>query len=65
MAPVQGWANYGQPALAETPPYVEFYETFTIFITTHDFMKIVYASVLTTTVEIALYVPSVKHKNCL
>jgi len=46
----QGWANYGPQALAETPTHVEFYETFTIFMKTQNFMKIVYVSVLTITV---------------
>jgi len=46
----QGWANHGPPGLAETPTHVEFYETFTIFIKTWNFMKIVYVSVLTITV---------------
>jgi len=31
----------GPPALAETSTYVEFYETFTVFIKTQNFMKIV------------------------
>jgi len=43
----------GLPALAETLTYIGVYETFTIFIKTQDFMKIVYASVVTITVEIA------------
>jgi len=55
----------GLPALAETLTYIGFYETFTIFIKTQDFMKIVYASVLTITVEIAYTYRSVKHKNGL
>jgi len=43
-------AACGPPGVEETPTHVEVYETFTIFIKTWNFMKIVYVSVLTITV---------------